>query len=347
MRTDAAPSPATADAHAVPTTQRDCYWPPTPTARAAAARPRRRRSPRPSRLPLTAGPPFPRAVSKTSFLAGLLAAGAVFARIMPSAFEAAALPTLGLFAGGVATGLGTSLANGCTSGHGLCGFSRLSPRSFVAVPIFMGFAAVTATVRSGVYSVGPVVPVVPPVDGLIPLAAGLAAALLAALVPVLLFTRQGSHVREAAVGGWVGLTFGTGLAMGGMARASVIGSALSPAHPNPTLWVLFVTGLVTTFTIYRVAQHYHKMPQAIAPAGGRIDARLMVGSAIFGVGWGTTGVCPGPLLVNLGATPFEPAVLLMLAGVVVGILSSNAYGDALDLVMRVLFGRPAQGAIKS
>jgi len=45
--------------------------------------------------------------------------------------------------GGVIVGLGASLGSGCTSGHGVCGLSRLSIRSLVAVPTFMGTAAVT------------------------------------------------------------------------------------------------------------------------------------------------------------------------------------------------------------
>lgn len=45
--------------------------------------------------------------------------------------------------GGVIVGLGASLGSGCTSGHGICGLSRLSIRSFVAVPVFMATAALT------------------------------------------------------------------------------------------------------------------------------------------------------------------------------------------------------------
>jgi uncharacterized membrane protein YedE/YeeE len=49
-----------------------------------------------------------------------------------------------LFAG-VLTGYGTYLAKGCTSGHGVCGLARLSPRSLVAVLCFMGSGVVTVT----------------------------------------------------------------------------------------------------------------------------------------------------------------------------------------------------------
>lgn len=46
-------------------------------------------------------------------------------------------------AGGLLVGIGTALACGCTSGHGICGISRLSPRSLLATPIFMAMAIVT------------------------------------------------------------------------------------------------------------------------------------------------------------------------------------------------------------
>jgi uncharacterized protein len=55
------------------------------------------------------------------------------AQLMPSAFEALpplSLPLLGrLVGGGFLVGLGAALGNGCTSGHGICGLARLSPRS--------------------------------------------------------------------------------------------------------------------------------------------------------------------------------------------------------------------------
>ena len=48
-----------------------------------------------------------------------------------------------LVAAGLMTGLGTRMGKGCTSGHGICGLARLSPRSFVAVPLFLGIAVIT------------------------------------------------------------------------------------------------------------------------------------------------------------------------------------------------------------
>jgi uncharacterized protein len=53
-------------------------------------------------------------------------------------------------AAGLAVGVGTRLSGGCTSGHGICGMARLSPRSIVATVIFMVTAiVVVAIVRHG------------------------------------------------------------------------------------------------------------------------------------------------------------------------------------------------------
>jgi uncharacterized membrane protein YedE/YeeE len=51
-----------------------------------------------------------------------------------------------LIAAGLLVGFGTRLANGCTSGHGVCGVARLSPRSLIATAIFMGSGGLTVFV---------------------------------------------------------------------------------------------------------------------------------------------------------------------------------------------------------
>ena len=77
------------------------------------------------------------------FLAGM-AAGALLLRVFsPSVFAAAVRP-LSLFAvAGLLVGLGARLGGGCTSGHGICGLSRLSPRSMLAVALFIATGALT------------------------------------------------------------------------------------------------------------------------------------------------------------------------------------------------------------
>jgi uncharacterized membrane protein YedE/YeeE len=72
------------------------------------------------------------------FVAGLVAGGLVLRAVAADPFHGlAALASPTLLAGGVLVGFGTSLGSGCTSGHGVCGVSRLSPRSLVATVTFM------------------------------------------------------------------------------------------------------------------------------------------------------------------------------------------------------------------
>lgn len=81
-----------------------------------------------------------------AFLLGLIAGPLILTALLgrplvePSPASAPALVLAGL-----AVGVGTGLANGCTSGHGVCGVSRLSPRSLVATALFMAFGVLTAS----------------------------------------------------------------------------------------------------------------------------------------------------------------------------------------------------------
>lgn len=78
------------------------------------------------------------------FLVGLVAAPMLYAlmRQAPPSFEiTGSLPTI--LIAGLLVGFGTRLGSGCTSGHGVCGMSRLSLRSMAAVAIFMGSGAIT------------------------------------------------------------------------------------------------------------------------------------------------------------------------------------------------------------
>ncbi len=80
---------------------------------------------------------------RVAFLVGLIVSPLVWRMFapLPEVHEQTGL--IGLVVGGVLVGLGTRYANGCTSGHGICGLSRLSLRSLVAVGCFMGSAMVT------------------------------------------------------------------------------------------------------------------------------------------------------------------------------------------------------------
>lgn len=78
---------------------------------------------------------------RVAFVLGMLAAPLVFGLLAPAGFVQAPRIDAGLgaiVAAGLLVGLGTRYGSGCTSGHGVCGLSRLSPRSLVATLAFMG-----------------------------------------------------------------------------------------------------------------------------------------------------------------------------------------------------------------
>ena len=78
---------------------------------------------------------------RVSFLLGMAAAPALFAWIAPPGLLSVPRIDAGyglIVVAGLLVGLGTRYGSGCTSGHGVCGLSRLSPRSLVATLTFMG-----------------------------------------------------------------------------------------------------------------------------------------------------------------------------------------------------------------
>lgn len=79
---------------------------------------------------------------RIAFLVGLIFAPVIYLLIEPLPPSEIAAGTPELIAAGLLVGLGTRYASGCTSGHGVCGISRLSPRSIAATLAFMlaGFA---------------------------------------------------------------------------------------------------------------------------------------------------------------------------------------------------------------
>jgi len=84
------------------------------------------------------------------FVGGLVVGGLLWRIASPGVFGAASSTGLVTMAkGGFLVGVGTTLGNGCTSGHGLCGISRLSPRSIVATLVFVATGMLTVAVTRG------------------------------------------------------------------------------------------------------------------------------------------------------------------------------------------------------
>jgi len=105
-------------------------------------------------------PPAQTVVWRLIFLAALIGSAFIAAKLLPGlgmggdapAELVAAPPAWGvptpawLAIAGLLVGIGTKIGNGCTSGHGVCGLARLSPRSLVAVVVFFGTAIIIVTV---------------------------------------------------------------------------------------------------------------------------------------------------------------------------------------------------------
>jgi uncharacterized membrane protein YedE/YeeE len=83
-----------------------------------------------------------------TFIAGLLVSGSMVHFLYSPIAIAIEANTPMLIAAGLLVGFGTRLGSGCTSGHGVCGISRLSPRSLVATAVFIGMGMLTVFLMS-------------------------------------------------------------------------------------------------------------------------------------------------------------------------------------------------------
>ncbi len=83
---------------------------------------------------------------RAAFLVGAIGAPALLVLAGYEAQFSVPVPLAALIVGGLVTGLGVTFGSGCTSGHGVCGMARLSPRSIAATASFMAGALVTVFV---------------------------------------------------------------------------------------------------------------------------------------------------------------------------------------------------------
>ncbi len=100
-----------------------------------------------------------------------------------------------------------------------------------------------------------------------------------------------------------GLLFGLGLAISGMTNPDKVLNFLDLAGAwDPSLALVMGGALAVSLPGYawvrQLGSRVHRHQHADA-AATRLDAPLLVGSALFGIGWGIAGYCPGPALANL------------------------------------------------
>jgi uncharacterized protein len=129
---------------------------------------------------------------------------------------------------------------------------------------------------------------------------------------------------KGLVGFVAGIVFGLGLVVSGMANPAKVLNFLDLAGKwDPSLAFVMAGAMLVTMIGYRWAFQRPTPVLDVAfhlPIGTHIDRQLLVGSGLFGIGWGLSGLCPGPAITGLallapGLLAFVPA---MIAGIAVG-----------------------------
>lgn len=132
-----------------------------------------------------------------------------------------------------------------------------------------------------------------------------------------------------------GLVFGIGLIVSGMSNpAKVLGFLDLAGNWDPSLALVMAGAILISFIPFQLAS---RTPRALLgepmrlPTARDIDRRLVLGSLIFGVGWGLAGYCPGPALVSLALGGYKPLVFV---GSMVGGMVLFQWLDALSQAHR-------------
>jgi len=220
------------------------------------------------------------------------------------------------------TGWGTKGCNGCTSGHMLCGLSRLSGRSFIAVMTFFPTAIITSLL-AGTSKHTALCP--PDVTCYLPsYPSQTTTATLAGLtVSSLLANHFGPKLcdritdnKESArycTAMLTGLTFGLGLLVSGLAIPAKVLSffSLGPdglKHWDPSLLLVIGFGIIPNLIVNKVKGFkeppcYGDCYSLPTKTVKDIDWKFIAGAVAFGVAWGLSGSCPGPAALRSVAQP--------------------------------------------
>lgn len=124
-----------------------------------------------------------------------------------------------------------------------------------------------------------------------------------------------------------GTLFGAGLAISGMADPTRVRGFLDIAGRwDPTL-AFVMAGAILPMAIAWLIQRRLAAPLAAAqfavPATAKLDSPLIVGSLLFGIGWGVAGLCPGPAIAGLALNP--SAALVFVIAMVVGMTVHRSF----------------------
>lgn len=210
---------------------------------------------------------------------------------------------------------------GCTSGHMLCGLSRLSARSLIAVMTFFPVAALTFNLVHGASNLtavcsgtqpcyAPVYPSRSKTVSLIALASSTLATYHALPTALSSLTTDKRAPLRASVF-LTGLTFALGLLVSGMASPAKVHAFFaftSPYHWDPSLALVIVFGILPSL-LYNSVRGFEKPPafntrfELPKATVGDVGPAFVAGAALFGLAWGLSGVCPGPAILRAVGQP--------------------------------------------
>lgn len=131
-----------------------------------------------------------------------------------------------------------------------------------------------------------------------------------------------SESKQLLVSLVAGLMFGVGLAVSGMTQPGKVVGFLDPlGRWDASLMFVMAGAIAVHFVAYRLVARRGApllMPQFSLPTRRDLDIKLLAGAALFGIGWGVGGFCPGPALVSLATG--APTVLAFVVAMLVGTL---------------------------
>lgn len=135
---------------------------------------------------------------------------------------------------------------------------------------------------------------------------------------------------RAFIASIAGSLFGADLAISGMADPQRVRGFLDLfGEWDPTL-AFVMGGAIVPMAIAWIIQRRMEKPVAderfVLPETASLDRRLATGAMLFGVGWGISGLCPGPAIADLAINPMPAAIFVvaMLGGMAVHRLTANA-----------------------
>jgi uncharacterized protein len=112
-----------------------------------------------------------------------------------------------------------------------------------------------------------------------------------------------------------GLVFGFGLIVAGMVNpAKILGFLDLAGQWDPSLALVMAGAIAVGLVAFALARRRTMSALGLAmqlPSASTLDARLVGGSLVFGIGWGLAGLCPGPAIVALGAGYAKAAVFVV------------------------------------